>query len=78
MGTPVAAAAMAFDQHTLLVALPTLTMTVSTAAFYGLFYMNDPSMKYISLGKKWIVDGSVQLSPEHFQFTDQQPPLVTQ
>ncbi|OQV25344.1 hypothetical protein BV898_01023 [Hypsibius exemplaris] len=71
----VASAAMSVDRHTLPVAVPTITMTIATAAFYGLCYMRDPGLRYTVLGRKWRVDG-FQLSAEHFIFTDQQPPLI--
>jgi hypothetical protein len=71
----IASAGMAIDLHTLPVAVPTLSMTIATASFYAFCYMKDPAMRYIVLGRKWRTDG-FQLSPEHFLYTEQQPPLV--
>lgn len=70
----VAAVAMAVSVRSLPVAVPTLSMTIATAGFYGIFYMKDPAMKYVVIGRKWRSDG-FQLSPDYCIFTDQ-PPLI--
>ncbi|XP_055328090.1 uncharacterized protein LOC129581181 isoform X2 [Paramacrobiotus metropolitanus] len=70
----VISAGLAFSRPTLPVAVPILSMTLATAGFYGVFYMRDPSLKYLVLGRRWRTSG-FQLNSDHFLYSDQ-PPLI--